>query len=141
MTREITFRNACLRFLNIPYIWGGDDPIFGYDCSGLVQELLAMVGLDPVGDQTAQALFNYFEDRGVEGPRQLGTLVFFGSSTKKITHVGMMLDDYLMIEAGGGGSKTTDHSQAIKHNAYVRIRPFNTRKDIVGLITPRGLPW
>jgi hypothetical protein len=41
-----TFINACLQFLNLPYIWGGDD-FKGYDCSGLVQELYAMIGIDP----------------------------------------------------------------------------------------------
>lgn len=113
----------------------------GYDCSGLVQDLLAMIGMDPKGDQTAQALFDYFKTRSDEGPRDLGTLVFYGPSPLKITHVGMMLDDQTMIEAGGGGSKTTTLQEAIRSNAFVRLRPFNYRPDIVGILNPKGLPW
>jgi cell wall-associated NlpC family hydrolase len=140
MTREL-FKFACLQFLNLPYKWGGDDPIKGYDCSGLVQDLYAMIGLDPKGDQTAQALYHYFNSRCIEGPRQLGTLTFYGKSTLAITHVGMMLDEMHMIEAGGGGSQTNSLDAAAEANAFVRIRPFNHRKDLVAVITPQGLPW
>lgn len=139
--KELTFQAACLRFLILPYIWGGDDPILGFDCSGLVQELLAMIGLDPPGDQTAQSLYDHFKSRSTEGPRACGTLVFFGSSISKITHVGLMLDDVSMIEAAGGGSKTTSMAQAATQNAYIRVRPYSNRKDLIAIVNPRGLPW
>lgn len=140
MTKEL-FTNCCLRFLNLPYRWGGDDPIQGYDCSGLIQDLYAMLGIDPKGDQTAQDLHNYFKTRAKEGARQLGTLVFYGKSTLAITHVGMMLDEHYMLEAGGGGSQTNSLDAAAKANAFVRVRPFNSRQDIVAIITPQALPW
>ena len=127
--------------LNLPYIWGGDDGIKGFDCSGLAQELLAMLGLDPAGDQTAQVLHDWFKSRSKEGPRDACTLVFYGKSVSSITHVAIMLDDQSMIEAGGGGSKTIDSNSAAAQNAYVRIRPFNRRTDIVAVLTPKGLPW
>ena len=136
-----TFLSACMAFLKLPYLWGGDDPIKGFDCSGLVQELYAMLGLDPSGDQTAQGLHDHFKARMKEGPRDLGTLVFFGASTSNITHVGMMLDEHSMIEAGGGGSRTTSSEAAAAQNAYVRIRPLTNRKDLVAVINPKGLPW
>lgn len=41
-------------YLRVPYIWGGDSDK-GLDCSGLVQLIFEPVGLDPNGDQTAQA--------------------------------------------------------------------------------------
>lgn len=139
--KQATFVQSCLTFLGLPYIWGGDDPIKGFDCSGLAQELLAMIGLDPVGDQTAQGLYHHFKSRSVEGPRQAGTLCFYGSSIQKITHVAVLIDDLTIIEAGGGGSKTVDAESAARQNAYVRLRPFNHRKDLIAVVTPKGLPW
>lgn len=140
MSREV-FIQACLQFLNIPYRWGGDDPINGYDCSGLIQDLYAMVGIDPSGDQTAQALYDHFKVRSKEGPRDTGALVFFGRSLSQITHVGMIIEGQVMIEAGGGGSKTISHEVAAAMNAFVRLRPFNTRSDVVALLMPKALPW
>lgn len=135
------FQQASLAFLNLPYIWGGDDPIIGYDCSGLAQELFAMVGLDPKGDQTAQGLFDHFKAQSGEGPRDTGTLLFFGHNSSSITHVAIMLDSETLIEAGGGGSKTHTAEDAAKQNAFIRLRPFGHRADLVAIVNPKGLPW
>lgn len=142
MKREI-FVQLCMQFLNIPYRWGGDDPIKGYDCSGLVQELLAMIGIDPKGDQTAQGLYDHFNSTSDVNKLNMttGSLCFYGESTSKISHVGMILDDDYMIEAGGGGSKTNSLDDAAAQNAYIRIRPFTTRRDLVAVLTPGNLPW
>jgi cell wall-associated NlpC family hydrolase len=125
-----------LSFLGQPYRWGGDDPIDGYDCSGLVQEILASVGADPAGDQTAQTLFEYFRRQGrISGPA-LGALAFYGQNRNAITHVAFCLDRYRVIEAGGGGSKTTTREEAAKQNAFVRVRTFTHRKDLVAIWMP-----
>ncbi len=140
MTREI-FLHASLRFLLIPYMWGGDDPIKGFDCSGLVQELMDMLGLDPKGDQTAQGLYDFFKDKSKNTLRTCGTLAFYGKSDKELTHVAMFMDDETIIEAGAGGSHTLTAEDAANQNAFVRLRPFNKRKDLVAILTPAGLPW
>lgn len=127
---------VALSFLHVPYKWGGDDPS-GIDCSGLVQEILASVGIDPPGDQNAQALYNHFERNGSWNSYGFGALAFFGESALKITHVGFCLDTNLMIEAGGGGSKTNTPQDAIAQNAFVRVRPIKRRKDLVAVIKPR----
>jgi cell wall-associated NlpC family hydrolase len=119
------------RLLFTPYIWGGDSPLVGLDCSGFVQHCLAAVGLDPAGDQTAQALYYHFHYKGATKP-QAGALIFFGASPRQITHVAICLDGEHMIEAGGGGSKTLSKEDAIAQGAYVRIRPIINRKDMVG---------
>ena len=138
MTKEL-FINAALQFLNTPYRWGGDDPS-GIDCSGLVQEMLAMIGLDPKGDQTADALYRHFRHFGNEGILGAGSLVFFGSEAK-VTHVAIMLDEFTMLEAGGGGSRTKTTQDAWDQNAFVRLRPFNMRLDLVTVIQPHNLPF
>jgi hypothetical protein len=48
----------------------------------------------------------------------------------------MLLDPYRIIEAGGGGSLTNTIEDAAKHNAYIRIRLLNNRKDLHAVIKP-----
>lgn len=133
-------RTYALSFIGTRYRWGGDDPIQGFDCSGFVQELLASAGMDPPGDQTAQGLFNHFEITGTWDSYTLGALAFYGESVTKITHVAMLLDQYRVIEAGGGGSRTNTIDDAATQNAFVRIRPIRRRCDLVAVVKPRYAP-
>ena len=56
--------NQAWRYLGKPYIWGGDDPVGGFDCSGLVVELFKSVGKLPrQGDWTAHDLWLKFKDK------------------------------------------------------------------------------
>lgn len=126
-----------MSFVGLPYIWGGDDPIVGFDCSGLVQEILASAGIDPPGDQSAQALYDKLYETSslnVYGP---GSVAFYGKSVREITHVAFMIDTYRIVEAGGGGSKTLTREDAAKQNAYVRIRTVKHRLDLVAVLKPR----
>lgn len=122
-------------FLHLPYIWGGDSPFKGFDCSGLVQEILSGVGLDPTGDQTAQGLFQAFKASSRLDPDP-GCLVFFGADPTKITHIGFCVAPGVMIEAGGGGSKTTTKEVAVSQNARVRMRAVANRRDLVAICDP-----
>lgn len=124
--------DVAMRLHGAPYRWGGDDPMAGFDCSGLVIELLQSCGVLPKGiDMTAQGLFQYPVFQPVSFAT-LGALAFFGASKSQVTHVGFCLNDQLMLEAGSGGSSTVDLATAIKQNAYVRVRPIKSRKDFVG---------
>ena len=122
-------------FVGTPYKWGGSNPVEGVDCSGLLQEVLASIGMDPSGDQTAQGLFNYFS-QGCLHIKGAGAIVFYGASMSQITHVALMINEFQIIEAGGGGSKTLTREDAGKQNAFVRIRPFGHRKDFVAALMP-----
>lgn len=128
--------NYAKSFLGLPYIWGGDDPIKGFDCSGLIQEILESVGIDPPGDQTAHQLYEHFKKVGTICPPEKGALVFFGSMDK-VTHIALCLDELHMLEAGGGGSKCLTRDDAAIQNAFVRIRPIARRKDKVCFIMPK----
>lgn len=140
MNEKDRFYNYVLSFLNIPYKWGGNNPLTGFDCSGLTQELLSYFGMDPAGDQTANDLYQHFQMYGQKSKPDLGVLLFFGT-TFRVIHVAMALDDYRMIEAGGGGSNTVDLESAKKQDAFIRVRPISHRKDLVEMIKPKGLPW
>jgi cell wall-associated NlpC family hydrolase len=129
-------------FIGVPYNWGGETPMGGFDCSGLVQEILSSVGADPPGDQTAQKLFDYFMHiAGSQCEFVPGALAFFGKHDDAITHVGFMVDEHRMIEAGGGGKDTTNEAKAIYYKAFVRIRPVLSRSDLQEVIMPKYPEW
>lgn len=130
-------RAYAMSFLGTPYKFGGANRLSGLDCSEFVQELLKSVGIDPPGDQTAQALFDHFSHNGEWNRHGMGALVFFGKDARNVTHVGMMLDQYRFIEAGGGDRTTKTRQDAEDRGAMVRIRHITHRKDLVAVIKPR----
>lgn len=125
-----------MKFVGLPYRWGGDDPMGGYDCSGFVQEILASVGEDPPGDQTADGLFRHFMPKGTLDRKKAGALAFYGRFGGGITHIAFMVDSWRVIEAAGGGSTTRTIEDATRQNAYIRVRPLNHRRDLVKVILP-----
>jgi cell wall-associated NlpC family hydrolase len=131
--REIAI-NVAWSFLGRPYIWGGDDPMRGFDCSGFVIECLKSAGVLPrKGDWTASRLCGHF--RAVPDPYK-GCLVFWENKNKHIIHVELCLDNTFSIGASGGGRKTLSTKDAINQNAYIKIRPFATRRGIYGFADP-----
>ena len=132
--RQIATRYAW-SFLGKWYKWGGSTPK-GFDCSGLCVEILQAVGLvKRKTDYTAQGLYDKFKDKKVDKPVE-GCLVFYGSSLKKIIHIEYCINEELSIGASGGGSKTLTEKDAIEQNAFIKIRPFRSRKNIVAFVNP-----
>jgi cell wall-associated NlpC family hydrolase len=120
-----------------PYLWSGDDPLAGTDCSGLWVEILKSVGILPhQGDWSADMLWKKFKEEGKEvfAPHR-GVLAFWRRNNKMI-HVEMCIDEDHTIGASGGGSRTTSLADAIKDNAFVKVRPFNYRGYPDGYVNP-----
>ena len=135
MTELRILRDYMLGFVGMPYRWGGDDPINGYDCSGFAQEILAAFGKDPKGDQTAAGLYQHFIVNGdIKKDVRLGYLVFYGRNA--VNHVAVGIGDGMIIEAAGGGRNTLSPKDAARDNAYVRVRPWNHRNDLICVIDP-----
>lgn len=134
--RKLVFDYA-LRLVGVRYNWGGTSAIAGFDCSGLVLEILISAGLWPHGvDATAQGIHDLIAPRSNYGVRDFGALYFFGKSEKNITHIAFGLTPTQMIEAGGGNSETRSLDVAAKQGAVVRVRPVSFRKDLVAVLMP-----
>ena len=88
---------AALQLLNAPYLWGGRTA-FGMDCSGFIQVLFRLAGLEVPRDASQQ----------VKGGKELkntekmkpGDLAFFGEKNR-ITHVGLVINENKIIHASG----------------------------------------
>lgn len=123
------------RFIGLPYIWAGDDPIRGFDCSGLMVEVLQSVGLIPhKSDFSAAGLYDRFRD-GAVAQGYAGCLVFWLTGQTP-THVEMMIDNLHTVGASGGGSATLTETDAIRANAFVKMRPIGYRGDTYLVVDP-----
>jgi hypothetical protein len=94
---EQLLRKLAMPWLNAPYQWGGRS-IFGVDCSGFVQVVYKMMGLDLSRDAWQQAQ----EGKTVKKLKEAvcGDLVFFDDK-EEIVHVGILLNSEQIIHASG----------------------------------------
>jgi len=85
-----------------PYIWGGEAPGVGFDCSGLVQAAykIARITLPRV----AQDQYDATTKLGPDDPLQPGDLIFFGGGPTDVTHVGLYIGNGQMVDAPHTGA-------------------------------------
>ena len=122
------------KWLLVPYSWGGSD-FASMDCSGLAIEVLKSVGILPHNfDDTAQGLYLKFKIHKLDY-LNAGYLVFWFKSGKAI-HVEMAIDEYHVIGASGGGSATLTIADAIKNDAFVKMRPVGYRGSGYKIVDP-----
>jgi cell wall-associated NlpC family hydrolase len=88
------------KYLGTPYLWGGEAPETGFDCSGLTQYVYSKLGVD---------LPRVAEDQfGVgtpieQGQLQPGDLVFFQDETGYIYHEGIYIGNGQFLHAPSTG--------------------------------------
>lgn len=110
-------------YLGKPYVWGGEsDTEGGYDCSGLVYSVLNKCGMK-VPRTTAQG---YSTLGKTVTNIQSGDLLFFGKSTKRITHIAIAIDSTQMIESRGNSKNTKTNK-----GKGVSITDISRRRDLV----------
>ena len=89
---------VAIQFLNTPYLWGGKS-IFGVDCSGLVQVVYSICGVQLPRDASQQIAVGKPLDS--LDKVQEGDLAFFSNSEGDVTHVGILLSSTEIIHASG----------------------------------------
>ena len=88
--------------IGTPYIWGGETPGVGFDCSGLVQAAYKAAGITL--PRVAQDQYDATIKLGPGDPLEPGDLVFFGGSTADVTHVGIYVGNGQMVDAPHTGA-------------------------------------
>ncbi len=112
-TIENSIAYTALGQVGTPYVWGGETPSQGFDCSGLAQWVYAQAGISV--PRTGQAQL----DSGTlitSGALQTGDLVFFGSLPNTDAHVGIFL--------GYSANGTAYMIDAPNASSFVRIDAF-----------------
>jgi cell wall-associated NlpC family hydrolase len=137
LTRRDWATKYAWSFIGVPYHWGGDDPMEGFDCSGFCIEILRSVGvLSRFGDWTAHDLWVHFQGSRTSQPDEGCLVYWWGNSNSRIVHIEYCLNDKYSLGASGGGSSTTNMESAIRSNAYIKMRPFMYRSGVAGFTDP-----
>jgi hypothetical protein len=111
------------RFLGVPYVWGGADPVTGFDCSGLAMYVYAQLGIRLTHYTGAQWYEGTRIQRDALAP---GDLVFFDPAANGLPdHEGISLGGDLFVQAPHTGdvvkiSSLDDPSFASRYLGAVR---------------------
>jgi peptidoglycan DL-endopeptidase CwlO len=92
--REIVF--SAQQHIGLPYIWGGEDPNRGFDCSGLVKFTFEEFNVNL--PHRADLQYNYGQPVKKE-ELQPGDIVFFSTGGYPIGHVGIYVGNEQFIHA------------------------------------------
>jgi cell wall-associated NlpC family hydrolase len=104
-----------LRFIGTPYVFGGTSR-YGFDCSGFVQHVFALMGV-PI-PRTADAQY-YAGKRATGGPRP-GDLVFFQTYEAGPSHVGIYLGhDHFVHASSSRGVMVSSLSESYWSSRYL----------------------
>ncbi len=113
---------SALRFLGVPYVFGGTTSA-GFDCSGYVQHVFAMIGIHLPRTADAQ----YYAGARVRHLRP-GDLVFFQTYEPGPSHVGIYLGHGRFVDASSSrGVMVSSLSDPYWANRYLGARNFISR--------------
>ena len=111
------------QYLGVPYVWGGANPLSGFDCSGLVMYVYAQLGIQLTHFSGAQ----WNEGTRILQPEDLlpGDLVFFHPGPSGPGHVGMYVGGGQFIQAPHTGDVVKISSLDAYAVSYVgAVRPY-----------------
>ena len=111
--------------IGTPYVWGGESPGVGFDCSGLVQAAYRVAGV--ALPRVAQDQYDATPKLAAGQPLAPGDLVFFGAGPGAIDHVGI----YAGVVNGAAVMVDTPHTGA---DVRVEIFPANVGAPFGGLV-------
>ena len=103
-----TLADFALKLRNIAYVRGGRELTTGFDCSGFVQYVFQQsLATELPGNSITQFEAGSKVDRDA---LKMGDLVFFRTHGRRVSHVGIYLDNGLFIHAPSRGKRVRiDH--------------------------------
>ncbi|GAC1322514.1 MAG: NlpC/P60 family protein [Mycobacteriales bacterium] len=104
-----------------PYVWGGETPGVGFDCSGLVVFAFRAAGV--ALPRTAQTQYDAGPLLPAGTDPAIGDLIFFGAGPRQVSHVGISLGQGRMVDAPHTG-------------ALVRVEPVRGFGHYLGATRP-----
>jgi cell wall-associated NlpC family hydrolase len=116
-TRELAGRitTRAMHFVGTPYVFGGTS-IYGFDCSGYVQHVFAMVGIRLPRTADAQ----YLVGRHIAQHQMVrGDLVFFTTYLPGVSHVGIYLGNGNFIHSSNRGVGVSNLHENYWSSRYV----------------------
>ena len=115
-------RSAQDFFGGTSYLWGGVTP-WGADCSGLVQSVFALHGMQLPRDAWQQAELGVDAGRDIGELRAADLLFFSDRPDKRITHVGIALGEKRMVHLALGRGGYAIERLSDRSDSYVdRLR-------------------
>lgn len=103
MTANELVENA-KELLGVKYVWGGNTPQSGLDCSGLLYYIQKKAGSE-VEDMTASG-YSKLGTKIPIGQQKVGDFLFFGYP---VNHCAIFIGNGYMIESRGGKKNTADN--------------------------------
>jgi cell wall-associated NlpC family hydrolase len=97
----LNLTRSAMRFIGVPYVFGGTGA-YGFDCSGYVQHVFALLGIHLPRTADAQ----YYAGRGTGGQIVAGDLVFFQTYAPGPSHVGIYLGNGKFVHASSSHGVT-----------------------------------
>lgn len=93
--------NYALNFIGTPYVWGGNDPNRGIDCSGFVKKMYGTIGVSLPRTAAEQARVGRQITR-LENLAKGDRLYFWDAKRGKIGHTGIYLGNGYFVHASSG---------------------------------------
>ncbi|ATP39054.1 hydrolase [Solibacillus sp. R5-41] len=125
-------KSVSTKYLGVRYSYGGSSSN-GFDCSGYVRQVFKEVGITSL-DRTSSGM--YGQGTAVKkSDLQTGDLVFFNTSGKGVSHVGIYIGsgNFIHASTSKGVVKTSINDKAYWGNKYVgakRIANFSPGVDL-----------
>ena len=119
----LTPEGTAERFIGVPYRWGGESTVDGFDCSGLTMVVYQLNGLDLPRTSAEQWRAGRPVDRD---EMNRGDLVFFATRGGRVSHVGIYLggDTFLHAPSRGNPIQTASLSSDYYRARYVGARAY-----------------
>ncbi|MFT3739378.1 MAG: NlpC/P60 family protein [Breznakibacter sp.] len=131
------------QMMGMPYLWGGTS-CKAADCSGFVKTVFFSQSIIVARDASQQARYGENIALGHMTGLKPGDLLFFGASDKRITHVGIYLEDSYFIHASGRvhiGSLDPGNPEYVDTRHHVSTRRILNSVGSEGIVRVKDHPW